>query len=393
LLCREFCIHYSLVMGNKLQKLGIHSGSTLGSTEFTKVWESYKDEKEDMSYGAAHKFLKDFSSVAGMSYVDRLAEVIIVHCDKENTGKLNYEQFEWLFYYTAQATGFNLDEDVQNNRGGEVVKRIFKQNLKLLGDQQKEEGRYSLCFPSISTSVYKFNIERAAKVATKVIKEFLLRYPDIDIRLCLVDITESETLDAFRKQRATEEINDPRYIIQRANITLLRDYGIQSWYIVNASNPSFHGRGSGTNRAIHSASNCSLFNLEKETRKLYSKNAKTAQAYPVELREGSPLRELQGVRTVIHVVGPNMSPKRPRYLEQNYEKGEKLLKRAYESILRTFLRQIKVELVDDSTEESEEEIKEKKKKKPKTEIKVIDESDDKSSGEDSLSHSAPISPE
>jgi len=185
----------------------------------------------------------------------------------------------------------------------------------------------------------------------------------LDVRLCLVDITDSETLETFRKLRGAEEINDPRYIIQRANITLLRDYGIQSCYIVNASNPSFHGRGSGTNRAIHTASNCSLFNLEKETRKLYSKNARTAKAYPVELKECSPLREYQGVRTVIHVVGPNMSPKRPRYLEQNYELGEKLLKKAYESILRTFLRQIKVDVpIDESPLESDEEVKEKKKK-------------------------------
>jgi len=229
---------------------------------------------------------------------------------------------------------------------------------------KKEEGKYSICFPSISTSVYKFDIQRAAKVATRAIKDFLASYPNVDIRLYLVDITESSTLDAFRKQRETEELTDPRYLIQRANITLLKDYGVQSSYIVNASNPSFHGRGSGTNRAIHTASSSASYNLEKETRKLYSKNAKTAKAYPVELRDGSPLKDYQGVRTVIHVVGPNMSPKRPRYLEQNYEIGERLLRKAYESIFRTFLRLTKLEVpLDETLTESAEDVPQTKQKK------------------------------
>jgi O-acetyl-ADP-ribose deacetylase (regulator of RNase III) len=261
------------------------------------------------------------------------------------------------FFFTVQAVGWSVEDDIMANKRDEEVKRIFKQNMKSLGDDQKEEGKYSLCFPSISTSVYKYDINRAAKVTTRVIKEFFNKYPDIDVRLYLVDIQESATLETFKKQRDSEELTDPRYIIQRANITLLRDYGIPSCYIVNASNPSFHGRGSGTNRAIHTAASSGVYNLEKETRKLYSKNAKTAKAYPVDLRDGSPLKDFQGVKTVIHVVGPNMSPKRPRYLEQNYEFGDKLLKRAYESILSTFLKLTKLEVpVDDTISESDADV-------------------------------------
>jgi len=261
-------------------------------------------------------------------------------------------------------------------------KRIFKQNLKPLNDPQRDEGRYCLCFPSISTQAYQFDITRAAKVATKVIKEFLSRYENLpQIKLYLVDIKESETLKKFREYKALEEINDPRYSIQPANITLLRDYGIQSWYLVNASNPSFHGRGSGTNRAIHTAASTGDFSLEKETRKLYSKNAKTAKAYPVELKDGSPLKDFQGVKTVIHVVGPNMSPKRPRYLADNYELGEKLLRRTYESILRSFLRLTGLtDEIEKSVSESEDEPKLRKKKQKRE--KVPDASDDQSSGDE-----------
>jgi len=284
-----------------------------------------------------------------------------------------------LVFYSAQAADMKFT-DTWLKRDDEG-KRIFKQNLKPLNDPQRDEGRYCLCFASISTQAYQFDITRAAKVATKVIKEFLSRYENLpQIKLYLVDIKESETLKKFREYKALEEINDPRYSILPANITLLRDYGIQSWYLVNASNPSFHGRGSGTNRAIHTAASTGDFSLEKETRKLYSKNALTAKAYPVELRDGSPLKDYQGVKTVIHVVGPNMSPKRPRYLADDYVIGEKLLKKTYESIFRTFLRQSGLDVeIDNSSSASEEETKIKK-RKPKRD-KVVDVSDDQSSEE------------
>jgi len=370
-------------MGNsapKIQKLGIHFGTQLGNNEFIKLWENYMDGKETISYNASHKFLKEFAQMAGVTYVERLAEVIIFICDKERNGMLTKEQFEWLVFYSAQAAEMKF-QDTWLKRDDEA-KRIFKQNLRPLTEGQKDDGRYCLCFPSISTQAYQFDITRAAKVATKVIKDFLARYDNLpQIKLYLVDIKESETLKKFREYKALEEINDPRYSIQPANITLLRDYGIQSWYLVNASNPSFHGRGSGTNRAIHTAASTGDFSLEKETRKLYSKNAKTAKAYPVDLRDGSPLKDFQGVKTVIHVVGPNMSPKRPRYLADNYELGEKLLRRTYESILRSFLRQTGLtDEIDNSMSESEDE-QVKRKKKPKRE-KVPDVSDDQSSGDE-----------
>jgi len=149
--------------------------------------------------------------------------------------------------------------------------------MKPLDNKQQEIGKYSICLPSISTAAYQFDIERAAKVATKVIKEFLESRPNADIQIYLVDIRESTTLDAFRKFKE-EEIDDPRYVIQPANLTLLRDYRIPSRYIVNASNPSFHGTGSGTNKAIHDAANFPQFNLEKETRKLYSKKSENCES-------------------------------------------------------------------------------------------------------------------
>lgn len=62
-------------------------------------------------------------------------------------------------------------------------------------------GKYTLCFPSISTNAFAFDLETASTVATQVIKEWLQENPDPRIRLYLVDISESYTLRKFREVR------------------------------------------------------------------------------------------------------------------------------------------------------------------------------------------------
>jgi len=112
------------------------------------------------------------------------------------------------------------------------------------------------------------------------------------------------------------------------------------WYIVNASNPKFSEGGSGTNEAIHEACRSPYVpTLQTLTRKLYEDNAEVSEAYPVTLPVGCPLRENQNVRVVIHVVGPNMNPKRPNYLgedEKGYARGKDELRKCYLSVLNRF---------------------------------------------------------
>jgi len=204
---------------------------------------------------------------------------------------------------------------------------------------------YSLCFPSISTTAYKFDLDKASTIACQVIGEFLASHKDPRIKLFLVDITESPTLDIFRKKAPA----DKRMVIQAVSITALKEEGIPCHYIVNASNPKFEGGGSGTNRAIHEACDDGSFrifqivsfgtpSLENLSKKLYKQPAEVGVAYPVDLVPGMPLLDKQGVRTVIHVVGPNMSPKRANYLNGDYEKGSELLRKSYTSILDAFYK-------------------------------------------------------
>jgi hypothetical protein len=60
-------------------------------------------------------------------------------------------------------------------------------------------GAKTLAFPSISTSTYAFDVDQAAKSACKVISNFLAKYDDPDIKLVLVDTSNSSALQAFKK--------------------------------------------------------------------------------------------------------------------------------------------------------------------------------------------------
>jgi len=146
----------------------------------------------------------------------------------------------------------------------------------------------------------------------------------------------SRTIELFTEKKP----NDPRMIVKVANLVKLKEFDIPCWYIVNASNPKFSEGGSGTNEAIHEACR-SIYtpSLQTLSRKLYSDSAEGAKEYPVSLPVGCPLRETQNVRTVIHVVGPNMNPKRPNFLgddEKAYAKGKEELKKCYVNILNCF---------------------------------------------------------
>jgi len=115
---------------------------------------------------------------------------------------------------------------------------------------------YSLCFPSISTTAYKFEVDLAAKIACEAIKNFLSKYTDERIRIYLVDINEnSEALVRFREEsRKVLPPKENRFGILCADLTQLKSkHDLPCHYIVNASNPHFNEGGSGTNQAIHEA--------------------------------------------------------------------------------------------------------------------------------------------
>jgi O-acetyl-ADP-ribose deacetylase (regulator of RNase III) len=65
--------------------------------------------------------------------------------------------------------------------------------------EAKNDGSLTLAFPSISTSTFEFDVNKAAQMGCQAVSDFLRSHPDPQLRLILVDKTNSETLQAFRK--------------------------------------------------------------------------------------------------------------------------------------------------------------------------------------------------
>lgn len=82
-------------------------------------------------------------------------------------------------------------------RGGkngeeELLAGSYRSSLRLAA----EHGLKTVAFPSISTGVYRFPLERAAKLATETILSFLKEHPEMDVTMVCFD---ERTKDAYDK--------------------------------------------------------------------------------------------------------------------------------------------------------------------------------------------------
>ncbi len=90
-------------------------------------------------------------------------------------------------------------------RGGkwgeeELLANCYRNSLALA----KENGVKTIAFPSISTGVYRFPVELAAKIAVKEILEFLKQEDSMEqvILVCFDDRTKKAYLDALEELTA-----------------------------------------------------------------------------------------------------------------------------------------------------------------------------------------------
>lgn len=91
--------------------------------------------------------------------------------------------------------------------------------------------------------------------------------------------------------------------------------------------------GGGVNAAIFNAGGPALEAATKEQ----ARSLLPGNALVVPLPSTSPLYSKEGVTHVIHVLGPNMNPRRPNCLDNDYVNGCKVLGDAYSSLFKGFL--------------------------------------------------------
>ncbi len=73
------------------------------------------------------------------------------------------------------------------NGGGkneeQLLKSCYENCLKLA----VEHGCKTVAFPSISTGIYRFPLEKASVIAVETIQEFLKQHPDMDVQMVCFD--------------------------------------------------------------------------------------------------------------------------------------------------------------------------------------------------------------
>jgi len=185
-----------------------------------------------------------------------------------------------------------------------------------------------IAFPSLSTGAFKFDLEKAVPVALDAIAEFLQRHPEPGLRLVLVDaIKSSPALRAFQEQWQARG-GDPRFSTVHGNLLRLGSrHDLCPHAVVDPAHAGFDVV-AGVNQFLHIAA----ANLLQDTREVHGSDPQVGQAYPVRVRPGCPLYH-EGVRVVIHTVGPNMNPCWPDCLRNDYDKGCRLLHQCYTSVL------------------------------------------------------------
>ncbi|KAK7287433.1 hypothetical protein RIF29_00710 [Crotalaria pallida] len=218
----------------------------------------------------------------------------------------------------------NLEsKEVEDNAVGSAGSNAIQVSL---------EDSPTLAFPSISTSDFQFNHEKAADIIVDKVAEFSNKIGNG--RLVLVDLShKSKILSLVKAKAAERNIDTQKFFTHVGDIThLYSTGGLRCNVIANAANWRLKPGGGGVNAAIFNAAGSELEYATKEK----AKSLSPGNAVVVPLSLSSPLFTREGVTHVIHVLGPNMNPQRPNFLNNDYNKGCKILREAYAALFEGF---------------------------------------------------------
>ncbi|KAG7960897.1 hypothetical protein I3843_10G150400 [Carya illinoinensis] len=197
----------------------------------------------------------------------------------------------------------------------------------------------TLAFPSISTSDFQFDLEKASDIIIEKVEEFVNKLGNV--RLVLVDLSHRSKILSLVKAKATEKnIDSSKFFTFVGDITrLCSERGLHYNVIANAANWRLKPGGGGVNASIFNAAGPALEVATKEQ----AKSLHPGKSVAVPLPSTSPLFTREGITHVIHVLGPNMNPQRPNCLNNDYIVGCKVLRDAYISLFEDFASIVKTQ--------------------------------------------------
>ncbi|KAI8557053.1 hypothetical protein RHMOL_Rhmol05G0304300 [Rhododendron molle] len=261
------------------------------------------------------KFLKKVDSpVNAVSKGDSLKDSVTT--DKEND---------------SSSIGWEEVKRVEEVKGGEDLA------FSSLESTSSFDNVPTLAFPSISTADFQFDLEKASDIIVEKVLEFVTKLGNA--RFVLVDLSSgSKILSLVRAKAGEKNIDSGKFLTFVGDITrLYSGGGLRCNVVANAANWRLKPGGGGVNAAIFSAAGPSLETATMER----AGSLAPGKAVVVPLPSTSPLFCREGVTHVIHVLGPNMNPKRPNFLNKDYKKGCEVLREAYSALFEGFASIVK----------------------------------------------------
>ncbi|KAJ3682846.1 hypothetical protein LUZ60_013073 [Juncus effusus] len=286
---------------------------------------------DDISSGVFGKKSKDKIVQSNIMKFFKKSSSSSVETEKKKEGKIENNS-------NSVETEKKKEGKIENNSNS--VETEKKKEGKIGNNSSLNESEfYTLAFPSISTSDFQFDLEKASDIIVDSVHDFLKKLDNNNnhknVRLVLVDLSEKSQIISLVKSKAEKKGIDSRgFFTFIGDITQLYSKGgLKCTAIANAANWRLNPGGGGVNAAIFKAAGNGFETAGKQL----TESLNPGTALPVSLPLDSPLYQREKVSHVIHVLGPNMNPQRPKCLQNDYVKGCEVLRNAYGSLFETFV--------------------------------------------------------
>ncbi|XP_054791901.1 LOW QUALITY PROTEIN: transcription factor bHLH140-like [Prosopis cineraria] len=292
---------------------------------------------DNLPHGCFGQKSKDAKVQVDIMKFFKKAEVPVVAESRENCGgNFTSKSNGMIDPYHKDVENFPSNSD-KANLGSMNVENISVGSIVSQVDPTFMGDAPTLAFPSISTSDFQFDHEKAADIIVEKVLEFSNKL--VNARFALVDLTHGSKILSLVKAKASKKNLDPRkFFTHVGDITCLKSAGgLHCAVIANAANWRLKPGGGGVNAAVFKAAGPVLETATKERAQLLL----PGNAVAVPLPSSSPLFAREGVTHVIHVLGPNMNSQRPDCLNNDYNKGCKILREAYTSLFEAFASIVK----------------------------------------------------
>ncbi len=150
----------------------------------------------DAIVNAANERLQGGSGVCGAIFNAAGWNELQVECNKIGGCKTGHAVLTNGYNLKAKYVIHAVGPIYKNEESGELLAQAYYNSLKVAN----ENHLTSIAFPSISTGIYGFPVEPAAKIAMKAIKDFMNDFKDTAIKRIDFNLFDDYTFEIFKQE-------------------------------------------------------------------------------------------------------------------------------------------------------------------------------------------------